>query len=73
MKITWLGQAGLLFEKDEFKIMIDPYLSGSVEKINPKNYRRVAVDEGFFAENNSAFFIFFNSFLYIFFAFAKHC
>lgn len=48
MKITWLGQAGLLFEKDDFKIMIDPYLSGSVEKINPKNYRRVAVDEGFF-------------------------
>lgn len=48
MKITYLGQAGLLFEQDGFKIMIDPYLSNSVEKINPKNYRRVAVDEALF-------------------------
>ena len=48
MKITWLGQAGLLFETAEKKIMIDPYLSNSVESINPKNYRRVAVDEDLF-------------------------
>ena len=48
MKIIFLGQAGLLFEKDGFKIMIDPYLSNSVEKINQKNYRRVAVNESFF-------------------------
>ena len=48
MKITYLGQAGLLLENNGFKIMIDPYLSDSVEKINPKNYRRVAVDESFF-------------------------
>ena len=48
MKISFLGQAGLLFEKDDFKIMIDPYLSNSVEKINPNNYRRVAVDESLF-------------------------
>ena len=47
MKITFLGQAGLLFEKNGFKIMTDPYLSNSVEKINPKNYRRVSVDESF--------------------------
>ena len=43
MKITWLGQAGLLFEKDNFKIMIDPYLSDSCRKVNPKSYRRVEV------------------------------
>ena len=49
MKITYLGQAGLLFEKSGFKIMVDPYLSNSVEKINPKNYRRVAVDNSFFS------------------------
>ncbi|MBQ8803969.1 MAG: MBL fold metallo-hydrolase [Tyzzerella sp.] len=47
MKITWLGQAGLLFEKGDFKIIIDPYLSDSVVKINPKNKRRVPVDETF--------------------------
>ena len=48
MEIIWLGHAGLLFIKDDFKIMIDPYLSDSVKKINPKNYRRVEVDEAFF-------------------------
>ena len=47
-KITWLGQAGLLCEKDGFRIMIDPYLSDSVVKVNPKNYRRVPVDTRFF-------------------------
>ena len=49
MKITFLGQAGLLFESNGFKIMIDPYLSDSVEKINPENCRRVKVDEKFFS------------------------
>ena len=49
MKITYLGQAGLLFEKNDFKIMIDPYLSNSVEEVNPRNYRRVPVDESFLA------------------------
>lgn len=47
MKCTWLGQAGLLFEKDGFKIMIDPYFSNSVEQINPANYRRIPMDERF--------------------------
>ncbi len=47
MKITFLGQAGLLFEKQDFKIMVDPYFSDSVEKVNPKNYRRVKVNKEF--------------------------
>lgn len=50
MKVTWLGQAGLLFETNGIKIMLDPYLSDSVEKINPRNFRRVPVDERFFEE-----------------------
>jgi L-ascorbate 6-phosphate lactonase len=45
MKITWLGQAGLLFETGDLKIMIDPYLSNSVQKIQPAFYRRVPVEE----------------------------
>ena len=49
MKITWLGQAGLLFEKGDFKIMIDPYFSDSVAKVNPKNYRRVPAQGEFLA------------------------
>ena len=32
MKITWLGQAGLLLEGEGLSVMIDPYLSDSVEK-----------------------------------------
>ena len=47
MQITWLGQAGLLFELSGKKILIDPYLSNSVAKIEPQNYRRVPVDERF--------------------------
>lgn len=48
MKVTWLGQAGLLLEKAGFKIMVDPYLSDSVKEFEPKNYRRVAVREDLF-------------------------
>lgn len=51
MRITWIGQAGFLIDTREFKIMVDPYLSDSVEAINPKNWRRVAVDESFFEED----------------------
>lgn len=48
MKIVWLGQAGFLFEISDKKIIVDPYLSNSVEKINPQNYRRVPADEDFY-------------------------
>lgn len=48
MKITWLGQAGLLFERGETSVMIDPYLSNYVEKVQPANWRRTPVNEVFF-------------------------
>ncbi len=47
MKVTWLGQAGLMFDFDGIIVIIDPYLSNSVEKIQPHNKRRVKVDENF--------------------------
>jgi len=47
VKITWLGQAGLLFETDGKKIVIDPYLSDNVKNFEPENGRRVPVDEKF--------------------------
>lgn len=50
MKITWLGQAGLLLKHNDQTVLIDPYLSDSVAKINPKNKRRVPVDERFFTD-----------------------
>ena len=48
MKIRFLGQSGYILKSGNTEIVIDPYLSDSVEKINPKNYRRVPVDESFF-------------------------
>ncbi len=48
MKITYIGQAGLVFETDGVVVMIDPYLSDNVAKVNPQNYRRVPVDEKIF-------------------------
>ena len=48
MTITYLGQAGLLFEVGNTQILVDPYLSDSVKSINPKCYRRLPIDESFF-------------------------
>ena len=47
MKITFLGQNGFLIESKKSKIIVDPYLSDSVEKIEPQNKRRQPVDERF--------------------------
>ncbi len=47
MKVTWLGQGGFLFEVNGYKIIVDPYLSNSVEKIEPQNYRRFPVEDKF--------------------------
>ena len=44
-KITWIGQAGLLFEHNGYTVMVDPYLSDSVSRVNPAHYRRVKADE----------------------------
>ena len=51
MQIVWMGQAGLLIDTGNIKIMVDPYLSDSVAKVNPKNWRRVPVDEAFFRKD----------------------
>ena len=47
MKITWLGQAGLLFETEKSKILVDPYLSNSVAAVQPHFARRVPVNTAF--------------------------
>lgn len=48
MHVTWLGQAGLLFENETITIMIDPYLSNSCGERNPKLSRRKPIDKNFF-------------------------
>ena len=48
MKITFLGQNGLLIESKNSKIIVDPYLSDSVAKTEPQNKRRQPVAEEFF-------------------------
>lgn len=47
MKVTWLTQAGLLIETNGLQVMIDPYLSDSVGKIEGK-HRRIPVVERLF-------------------------
>lgn len=47
MKITYLGQAGWLFETEQVCAMIDPYFSDSVRKLHDTSYRRVPMDERF--------------------------
>ncbi len=49
MRITWLGQAGLLMALNGLQIMIDPYFSDSVAKSEPKNTRRVPMDGQFWS------------------------
>lgn len=44
MKITYLGQAGLLLEKQGLTVMVDPYFSDSVGATNPQKHRRQPVD-----------------------------
>lgn len=48
MECIWLGQAGLLFDFDGIKVMVDPYLSDSVAEAIPANTRRVPVNESYF-------------------------
>ena len=47
MKITWLTQAGLLFENGNIKVMVDPYFSNSVGELNPEKNRRIPADMSF--------------------------
>lgn len=51
MKVTWLGQAGFLFENENIKIIVDPYLSNSCFKVNPRLDRKYSVDESFLEIN----------------------
>lgn len=47
MQVTLVGQAGLLFETNGFRVLIDPYFSDAVEKINPNSFRRMPMKEKF--------------------------
>lgn len=45
MKISNLGQAGLLVEIKDLTIMIDPYFSDSVGSVDPGKHRRVPMQD----------------------------
>lgn len=47
MKVTWLGQAGLLFNLDGIRVMVDPYLSERITKLKPNKLRRIPINETF--------------------------
>ena len=44
MEITWLGQAGFLFQSEGLKIIIDPYLSDSVESIISEIFKKTELN-----------------------------
>jgi L-ascorbate metabolism protein UlaG (beta-lactamase superfamily) len=48
MKVTWLGQAGLAFENENVRIMVDPYLSDSLSSRGEMFKRRLPVNEELF-------------------------
>ena len=48
MNVTWITQAGLVFETEKITVMVDPYLSNSVGERNPAKNRRIPVDESIF-------------------------
>ena len=48
MKVTWLTQAGFLFESSRLQILVDPYLADTMGEINPKKARKIPVDERYF-------------------------
>ncbi len=47
MKLTWLGQSGLLFESDKLTVLADPFLSESAEGDKAGKNRRLAADTGY--------------------------
>lgn len=47
LKATWIGQAGLFIESDNATIILDPYLSDSIKKMNPAKGRKMPIDERF--------------------------
>ena len=51
MKVTWLTHSGLLFENENIKIMVDPYLSDSASKKGAAFSRRTPVDESFLSNS----------------------
>lgn len=48
MKVTWLTQAGLLFESDKIKVLVDPYLSDTLGEACEAKKRRMPVKEEYF-------------------------
>ena len=47
MQITWLGQAGLMFESRGKILLVDPYLSDSVSAIQPSKHRKMPPNDEF--------------------------
>ena len=48
MKVTWLAQAGLLFNNSRLNIIVDPYFTDCMAERDPKKARRIPADESFF-------------------------
>jgi L-ascorbate metabolism protein UlaG (beta-lactamase superfamily) len=47
MKSIWLGQGGLLIISGKLKVVIDPYLSNSMQEYDRSMRRRLRIDKRF--------------------------
>ena len=48
MQIIWLGQGGLMFVSQRHKLLVDPYMSNSLRKLDKKMKRRVSIKKRYF-------------------------
>ena len=48
MQIVWLGQGGLLLVSNKNKVLVDPYMTNSLRKMDKTLKRRIRVRTKFF-------------------------
>ena len=48
MQIVWLGQGGLMFVSQRHKLLVDPYMTNSLKKLDKKMKRRVGIKKKYF-------------------------
>ena len=48
MQIVWLGQGGLMLVSERHKLLVDPYMSNSLKKVDKELKRRVRIKKKYF-------------------------
>ena len=48
MQIVWLGQGGLMLVSQRHKLLVDPYLTNTLKKLDNRMKRRVGIKKKYF-------------------------